>query len=138
MQSLRTHLEAIRGRPITLTPLSGLDSGGPCGIWVATPAVDFVLYRDNTSPVHRSHIILHELSHLIFEHAHVLEGDYRQLLLPNLGDTAIQRILGRTAYAVREEREAETLASLLAGLIAREVTGPDDDGRDQRLHELLK
>lgn len=140
MPGLRAHLEEVRGRPITLTPLRGLEPGGPCGLWIATPATDFILYRDNTSPLHQSHIILHEFSHLIFEHEHGLEGDYLRLLLPNLGSTAVQRILGRSAYAVREEREAETLASLLAQQITSTPPDTDDDrsARDRRLRELLE
>ncbi|SEF94330.1 hypothetical protein SAMN05444920_1011077 [Nonomuraea solani] len=138
MDGLRAHLEEARGRPITLMPLRGLEAGGPCGLWIATPATDFILYRDNTSPLHRSHIILHEFSHLVFEHAHGLEGDYRRVLLPNLGATAIQRILGRSAYAVREEREAETLASLLAQRITAAPAEGDGSERERLLRDLLE
>ncbi|WP_327586857.1 hypothetical protein OHA25_07495 [Nonomuraea sp. NBC_00507] len=132
---LCAHLEAVRQRPITLMPLCGLPPGGPCGIWVATSATDFILYRDSTSPVHQSHIILHELAHLIFEHSHGLDGDYRRLLLPNLGETAIQRILGRSAYATPEEREAETLASLLAQRISHP---PDDTTAESADEQILR
>ncbi|GAA5051449.1 hypothetical protein HNP84_006452 [Thermocatellispora tengchongensis] len=143
VQTLCAHLESVRQRPIVLMPLRGIAPGGPCGLWAATPAMDFVMYRDNTSPVHQSHIILHELSHLIFEHSHGLEEDYRQLLLPNLGATAVQRILGRSAYTVQEEREAETLASLLAQHITRAPASAADSARaesarDQMLQQLLE
>ncbi len=154
IQALCDQLQEARGRPITLMALRGLEAGGPCGIWLATPGTDFVLHRDDTSPLHQTHIILHELSHLIFEHTHGLEGDYLRLLLPNLGATAVRRILQRSAYTVRrilqrsaytvrEEREAETLATLLTQRIARAPRESDDGrpegpGRYQRLQRLLE
>jgi hypothetical protein len=36
-----------------------------------------------------------------------------RLLAPDVGEALIQLILGRSAYSTTEEREAETLASLI-------------------------
>src|SRR6185436_10468256 len=41
---------------------------GPCGVWLSLPEVDYVFYEPETSQLHREHIILHELGHLLCEH----------------------------------------------------------------------
>src|SRR6266540_2516255 len=52
-----------RGRPLHLHPLPGPTRF--CGLWVATLAADHVWYEPASSPFHRRHLILHELSHLM-------------------------------------------------------------------------
>jgi hypothetical protein len=56
-----------RGRPIHLLPKSA--RLGPCGVWLAMPSADYVFFENATSPLHREHIILHELGHLLRNHA---------------------------------------------------------------------
>lgn len=106
-------LAARRGRAILLHPIAG--GVGPFGLWVAAPSADFIFYQQETSPLHREHIILHEVCHLLCDHhpAPVLEAEFAQLLLPDLDLETVRRVLQRSGYSSDEEREAELLASLI-------------------------
>jgi len=93
---------------------------GPCGVWVAGPAADYIFYEEGTSPLHREHIILHELSHLLCGHdaAPVLEVEFTQVLFPHLRPDLVQTVLRRAAYSSEQEQEAELLASLILERVA--------------------
>lgn len=94
-----------RGRPIRLHPLPPeAAESGVCGLWVGTETVDYVFYEAHTTPLHREHIVLHELGHILFGH-HSL--DARET------DGRAPVVLGRTNYTTRQEREAEMLASMI-------------------------
>ncbi|MCB5181913.1 hypothetical protein [Streptomyces antimicrobicus] len=94
-----------RGRPIRLHPLpKEAAESGICGLWVGTATVDYVFYEAQTTPVHREHIVLHELGHILFGHDSV-EGQETGGAAPV--------ILGRTNYTTRQEQEAEMLASMI-------------------------
>jgi hypothetical protein len=107
---------AQRGRPLQLHPLPHLDSeDAPSGTWIATGTTDFVFTDAAASPWHRDLIALHEISHMLFDHPS--EADWTEEfiadLLPGLQPAAVRRILGRHRYSSRQERAAETLASLI-------------------------
>jgi hypothetical protein len=103
-----------RGRPITLNPMNGGDSG-VLGLWVAADQADMLFYEATTTPPHQEHIILHELSHVLCDHypARLSANELTRLLMPNLAPAMVERILGRTTYDAVEEQEAELLASLI-------------------------
>jgi hypothetical protein len=62
------NLGSDRGRPVRLRRIpAGVDA--PCGLWVSTGDADYVFHQTGTSPLHQEHIILHELAHMIFDHA---------------------------------------------------------------------
>jgi hypothetical protein len=118
-----------------------LPLGLPCGLLVGTPDADFIVHGDHLSPLHAEHIDMHELGHLLLGHsgdtgdrsaaaatpsaigrasgdapASAVDEDLAAALaslLPALSPELIRLMLGRTAYQDREEREAETFASLL-------------------------
>jgi hypothetical protein len=102
------------GRPIQLLPMP-LATDGPCGLWIATAAADYIVFESNTTLPHQNHIIAHELSHLILEHdSHQAFGDgASEQLVPHLDPSMVQRMLGRSRYDAKEEQEAEMMASLL-------------------------
>lgn len=114
IEQLCRRLGAQRGRPIRLLPLR-LPVNSPCGMWVSTAAFDAIFYETDTSPAHQILIIAHEIGHLLCEHAAppVLDRDASRLLLPDLDPELVQRTLGRTNYSALEEREAETIATVL-------------------------
>lgn len=102
-----------RGRPIQLLPMR--DGSVLSGLWVATPTTDYIAYETSTSPLHRDHIILHELGHVLCDHAAAgLVGDEHPALLPSVDATVVRRVLGRTSYTADQEREAELIASLIS------------------------
>ncbi|MFE4632504.1 hypothetical protein ACFRJ1_03870 [Streptomyces sp. NPDC056773] len=97
-----------RGRPIRLHPLpKEAAESGVCGLWVGTADVDYVFYEAQTTLLHREHIVLHEIGHILFGH-HSLEAPAGD---PSAG--SVPTVLGRTNYTTRQEREAEMLASMI-------------------------
>ena len=122
-----------RGRPVRL--VAKTSPLGPCGVWVALPTIDWVFYEDGTSRLHRDHIIVHELAHLLAAHeptdqlepgllAGLLAG-----LLPDLDPSMVKRVLSRSSYSAVEEQEAEMIATLVLQRAERpaptELTGAD-------------
>jgi hypothetical protein len=112
-RALCERVSALRGRPIRLIPITRLT--GVCGLWVATDTTDLIFYEQETTPPHYEHIILHELSHLLCDHypASLSPAEQARLLLPTLDQEMVRRVLGRAGYSTVEEREAETLASMI-------------------------
>lgn len=105
LDALCARIAEQRGRPIRLHPLpKEAAESGVCGLWVGTAGVDYVFYEAQTTPLHREHIVLHELGHILFGH-HSLEGE------ENDGRAPV--VLGRTNYTTRQEQEAEMLASMI-------------------------
>jgi hypothetical protein len=102
-----------RGRPLRL--LTKSSTLGPCGMWLALPDADLVFYEAATSRLHREHIIVHELAHLLAAHEPAEPLDLALLgnLLPSLDPAVIRQVLARTTYSAVEEQEAEMLASLV-------------------------
>ncbi|MFI1105171.1 ParH-like protein [Streptomyces melanogenes] len=97
-----------RGRPIELMPIPWAP-GVPCGLLVSADRADYIAYARDTSELHRQHILVHELSHLLCGH----EGTLATELTPHLAVELVHRVLGRTVYTEPQEREAELLASLI-------------------------
>ncbi|MFD7627451.1 hypothetical protein ACFV7Q_15675 [Streptomyces sp. NPDC059851] len=105
LEGLCGRIAEMRGRPIRLHPLpEEAAATGVCGLWVGTARVDYVFYEEKTTPLHREHIVLHELGHILFGH-HSLEGEEH--------DGQAPVVLGRTDYTTRQEQEAEMLASMI-------------------------
>jgi hypothetical protein len=124
---------ARRNRPLRLMPKQ--TATGPCGVWIATPDADYVFFENGTSAIHREHIILHELGHLLGEHeAHeTIDEDVLRQLFCGLDLDVIRRVLGRTSYSAAEEQEAEMIASIVLERAGRRAiprasrgTGHDD------------
>ncbi|MFL6120061.1 hypothetical protein [Actinophytocola sp.] len=103
-----------RGRPLTLLG-HDLPAGGPHGFCVSTRNADYIVYERATSPLHREHIILHEVSHLLCGHTggDALDADRAGRLFPTLDPTVVARVLGRSSCSTEEEQEAELLASMI-------------------------
>ncbi|WP_329377180.1 ImmA/IrrE family metallo-endopeptidase [Streptomyces sp. NBC_01351] len=105
LDELCNRIAEQRGRPIRLHPLpKEAAETGVCGLWVGTVNVDYVFYEAQTTPLHREHIVLHELGHILFGH-HSVEGEGN--------DDHVPTVLGRTNYTTRQEQEAEMLASMI-------------------------
>jgi hypothetical protein len=137
-----------RGRPIVLRPLPR--ASGCSGLWVATPAADVVFYETETSPLHREHIILHELCHLLLGHAPggapggaLADYAVQAGLFPGLRPEAVRRTLERAGYSTEEDREAELLASMILERAARSRprasgrAGPAEEVPVRRLEAAL-
>ena len=105
-----------RGRPLHVRGIPGPASRArPCGIWIATNDDDWIFVDQQTSPLHRQHIVLHELAHMLCGHAAAeLPGtDMLRRLFPDLSPAMVKTVLSRGSYQSEYEREAELLASLI-------------------------
>ena len=112
-----------RGRSIDLLPVAGLPDL-PCGLVVTTRDSDWIVYRADTTRLHRQHILLHEGAHILCGHSE-RGGDgtsmiaAARVLMPHLSAELVRGVLGRTAYTEPDEREAELVASLILHRVRR-------------------
>ena len=120
---LLDRFEAHRGRPIDLHP-THVTSGGPCGLWLRQDGRDVIVHAANTSTVHQTHIVLHEIGHMVCEHRGACDlalGSLADLGLP-VGSRLAEHMLGRSTYSSDEEQEAE-----MVGTLIRLAAAPSDD-----------
>lgn len=116
---------AARGKPIRLMP-HPIPVPGPFGAWITTDVADYILYQQETSKAHQGHIVLHELGHIIAGHRSdegndallaelypEMEPDALRGQYPDLQPDAVRRALRRTSYDTEQEREAETVATII-------------------------
>lgn len=111
-----------RGRPIHVLPQPGaVTDGTPCGVWIATATEDVIFVEPAVAPLHREHIILHELGHMICDHepASPVASGLTGRLMPRLSPALVQRVLGRTSYTTPQEQEAEMVATMIGSRITR-------------------
>lgn len=102
-----------RQRAIILHPFTSRP-GDPCGLWIRTAETDHIFHEQGTTPWHMTHIVTHEIAHVLLDHrGSTTWHDLIDLLAPDVDAALAGLILGRTAYSTQKEREAETLASLI-------------------------
>jgi len=104
------------GRPIVTSAMS-LAVIGVSGLWLRGRTTDYVCYEQDTSVTHQTHIILHELGHIVFGH----RGLTREFedLFTHLNDATLKMMLSRrhAEFSSRQEAEAETFAYVAGGRI---------------------
>ena len=121
-----TRLERQRNRPIRLCPFRS-GPGVPCGVWIATASADYIYHEQGTTPFHVSLIVLHEIAHMLLGHQGLPAWQHlARQVAPDVHPGLVRFLLGRSAYALPEEREAETLASRM---LDRATAWPGADGR---------
>ncbi len=103
-----------RQRMIFLHPFNS-GPGIPCGMWIGTAEADHIFHEKGTTPWHKTHIITHEIAHMLLGHRGGTQAsrDLARLLAPDADPALVTLVLGRSAYTTVEEQEAETLASLI-------------------------
>jgi hypothetical protein len=110
-------VERLRERPLILKELPGQGAlAGVCGLWLAAEDSDFVFYEARTAGLHREHIILHEIGHMLCDHRRAVHSRLDSGLGGLLGDRyprLIQHLMARTSYTTLEEQQAEMLATLI-------------------------
>jgi hypothetical protein len=126
LSEFASRLERQRNRPIRLRPFS-FAPGAPCGLWIGTAEADYVYYEQGTTPFHRSFIALHELAHMLLGHCGLPAWhSLARRVAPDVSPALVSLMLGRSGYSSPEEREAETLASLI---LDRATAWPSARGR---------
>ncbi|MEU5611845.1 hypothetical protein ACI2L4_34975 [Streptomyces sparsogenes] len=108
------------GRPVHLVPMSL--GGVVSGMTAATDDELWIFYELRTSPWHQTHIVLHEIGHLLLGHDQdpAVTEDALRLWAPSVDVTTALRRLGMRADFARHhcyddltERETEVLGTLL-------------------------
>ena len=105
VDDIRSIASMISGRDIQLLPYR-LSGSGVHGMLVRSGPIDYVVFDSETTTMHREHIILHELSHVLCGHSAA-------------GQTGPAEVLRRENYMDRQEIEAETLASIMGQRVRR-------------------
>jgi hypothetical protein len=122
-------VQAYKGRRISFIPWDM--PPGMFGVWMsdADEAVEHVFIDKNIPPLHRVHIQLHELSHIVCDHPTVrlTKDEMRSLLMQ-----AVERpeVLGEALLRAPAKQEMEQEAEMLASLIQHRVIA------HQRLQQL--
>jgi len=132
------NVAARRGRRMQLHELPA-GVGRVCGLYVSLPTVDHVYFAAGTSPQHQQHIIVHELMHLLFGHGGLrgFSPEVLERLLPGLDPGLVRAALARGGYSDPEEREAETVASLVMQHTGHAPMGTDGDPVAARIETAL-
>lgn len=133
-----------RGRPIHLVPVNGAMAGGsPCGWWCPTRDFDVIFLDDAATAMHREHIVLHEVGHMLWGHTPTL-ADAAPVLQHATShlrwdSDSMRTMLGRSDYASAREQEAEVFATVAGVRImrARGLAPGDGQGPVRRLSEAL-
>lgn len=108
---------AHRGRAIRLFESAGpFTSEHPSAAWVAMAEEDHVYLAEGLTPAHRALAALHEIAHMWLGHdPRLIFGRPARTSSIGAQRTAAtaRRALARAGFARRQERDAETLASLI-------------------------
>lgn len=75
------HVSALTGREMMLASRSFSD--GLHGLWISGLTRDYVFFNHDTHRVHRIHIVLHELGHIILGHRGLKLPAFANALLPD-------------------------------------------------------
>ncbi|MFJ5926864.1 toxin [Kitasatospora sp. NPDC092948] len=107
-------------RPIRIAPRR-MRVGEPSGFVERLPDEDVIHVEQETSGLHRSHIVCHELAHLLCGHLSappLPDEDPALVELPTIDPEMLRLVLGRSHYDDAAEEEAEVLgAELMRALV---------------------
>lgn len=109
---------ALLGKEIRLVPLpTDTAESLPCGLVVERAEDIVIAYDAHSSGYHADHIVLHEIGHLLLDHADsIIDGTTRstvEILFPSMDPDNVLRVLRRSDYDDLAERQAELFASLV-------------------------
>ncbi|WP_078894823.1 hypothetical protein [Streptomyces sp. CT34] len=120
LRGVRDVVAARVERPVHLVPMSL--GGVVSGMTATTDDGYWVFYERKTSPWHQTHIVLHELSHLLLGHAQdpAVTEEALRIWTPSVDVATAMRRMGLTmgfarhhGYDSLAERETEVLGTLL-------------------------
>jgi hypothetical protein len=126
-----------RGRRIVLRAFQAAGGAEPCGVYAATDTEDHILYPQQANPLQREHVILHEISHMLYdapsgpdnqETRGRMDPEYARLLFPDIPVHLVRQFLGRTGYSTEVEREAEGFADEFRHVIDQQRQRAATDG----------
>lgn len=110
-----------RGRPLLLVPQPAGSMTEAVGLLVGLRDRDEIHYVADTTPYHQQVIILHEVGHLVSEHAGVHGPLPLQLLGDDWDPQVLERLRARRRYDDDDEREAEGFATAVLDRVAEQI-----------------
>ncbi|WP_019546688.1 hypothetical protein [Streptomyces sulphureus] len=132
-----------RGRPLFVEAVEGVNGSDDelCGLWVQLEKVDCIFYEASTSHLHRNHIVLHEISHMLLGHGNGT-GDAPGVpldgLFSDIDPSTVRSVLGRASFTTPQEREAEALASRIANEALLKLPPGTRDAELDRIDNVLR
>lgn len=112
-----------RDRPITLWPVESAllsrvgRTGATCGLWVSRKHDDIIVYGSDVADYQADQVISHEVGHMVLSHSGLPESSHSRqmlkILLPNISERTIEKVLGRDSFENEQEVAAETFADHL-------------------------
>jgi len=108
-------IQAQRDRPLWVKPTDRLPLD-VTGVWVGCLERDYVYYRSDLVGIPKGMSVSHEFCHIICKHssADVTGQEFLRRHFPELADSGtVEHVCFRSDFASPDEREAETMASLL-------------------------
>ena len=133
-----------RGRRIQFVPMNL--PPGLFGAWIEGPKVDFIFYDDDPPQTHITHIILHELSHILLGHqtAHVgnVISDYLQSNNSAAASAPefVTGLLRTVQHNDEQEIEAETLSALIQQRVIRQagISALEHQGSAEGMRQFVR
>ncbi|MFF3242321.1 hypothetical protein ACFYWY_00985 [Streptomyces sp. NPDC002870] len=136
IQAFCDNVAAHRGRPLRLEAVEGISGSNDelCGLWIELENSDCIFYEASTSPLHRDHIVLHEISHMLLGHSSVndVTPSVPSALFTGIAPQTVRSVLARANFDTPQEREAEQLATRIAKLAEL----PAAPARPAELHRI--
>jgi hypothetical protein len=112
------HVASIRRRPISIVELPTLAGTSTCGWWNAREHDDEILIAPPRSERHRDALVLHEVGHLVLDHAGVARAaDNIAVTLGAVPPADARIVAERAQFHDATEIAAELLADALARAI---------------------
>ncbi|MFD1829842.1 hypothetical protein ACFSJS_09210 [Streptomyces desertarenae] len=108
---------------------------------MALDNADYIFYEASTSPLHRDHIILHEISHMLLGHTTATgtdPGADLTGLFTSIDPRTVRNVLGRANFSSPQEREAEQLATRIAKAAKLQSMAEDRAPELDRLDAALR
>ncbi|MCN9240715.1 hypothetical protein NGF19_07875 [Streptomyces sp. RY43-2] len=139
VQVLCNRIAAQRGRALHLHSVPGISgTDAPCGVWIATEKADHIFHEAATSPMHRDHIVLHEIGHMILGHTSIIDGVQPGSggLFAEIDPATVVSFLTRASYGTEDERDAERFAGLIASKAAASSSRNSKTARSSVLQRL--
>ncbi|GAA1273980.1 hypothetical protein GCM10009665_72010 [Kitasatospora nipponensis] len=119
VEDLCAAVAELTGRPVRLEPRR-MRVGEPSGFVERRAEADLIHVEQETSGLHRAHIVCHELAHLLCGHlAEPPHPDEEQALveLSTIDPEVLRLVLGRSHYDDAAEEEAEVLGAELMRIL---------------------
>jgi hypothetical protein len=107
------------GRTVRIAPRR-MRVGEPSGFVERRAEEDVIHVEQETSGLHRAHIICHELAHLLCGHlaeGPLLDEETARVELPTIDPDMLRLVLGRSHYDDAAEKEAEVLGAELMRIL---------------------